>query len=130
MFDRQLCFPAPLAALLLAIFLAGWHDGSSLPPQRPATPGGQDAVRPATATRPPAPPAYPASSLYIVRFSSYRPAAEHRAALAAPLGSLGWAWVDRQNAAMRFPTDFGLVRADGAALKDVQVRGVEIIEIN
>lgn len=66
--------------------------------------------------------AHDADGLWIVRFKKYRMAAEHRAALEAalagaspPVGPRAWAWVERRNAAMRFPTDFGLVRVAGDA---------------
>eukprot|EP00887_Chlorella_sp_A99_P005260 scaffold1.g5260.t1 len=56
-----------------------------------------------------------AEGLYIVRFRCYRMAREHAAALTAALpgGGARWRWVERRNAAMRFPTDFGLVRIAG-----------------
>lgn len=50
---------------------------------------------------------------YIVRFSTYRLADDHRQSLSDSLaGEEGWTWLPRQNAAVKFPTDFGLVRLD------------------
>lgn len=49
---------------------------------------------------------------YIVRFTDYRMADEHRSRLEAALAGqgLGWRWRRRTNPAARFPTDFGLVQ--------------------
>jgi len=50
---------------------------------------------------------------WIVRFTAYKPADQHVAALAASLGPTTpatWAWVDRANPAAALPTDFGVVR--------------------
>jgi len=65
---------------------------------------------------------YPYDQLFIVRFLEYRPAAEHLSSLAATLKQSGWEWVHRSNPAARFPTDFGLIRAQNADLATVQVR--------
>lgn len=46
---------------------------------------------------------------YIVRFSDYRPAEEHRAYLERHVELPGWRWVERRNPAVAHPTDFGLV---------------------
>ncbi|KAK9806804.1 hypothetical protein WJX72_003461 [[Myrmecia] bisecta] len=50
-------------------------------------------------------------------------AAEHRASLIAAVEGPGsnWTWVDRNNAAARFPTDFGVVSIQPAAAASVQV---------
>ncbi|KAL2607535.1 hypothetical protein R1flu_026108 [Riccia fluitans] len=47
---------------------------------------------------------------YIVRFREYRDAHTHRHALEQAVGSEGWEWVERNNPAAAFPTDFGLLR--------------------
>ena len=60
---------------------------------------------------------------WIVRFTAYRPAADHLASLAAALGRptpATWAWVDRPNPAAGLPTDFGVVRVgEGSAVTKV-----------
>ena len=52
-----------------------------------------------------------------MRFHKYRMQEEHQAALEAAMeaaaespGDLSWHWVTRHNPAMRFPTDFALLR--------------------
>ncbi len=47
----------------------------------------------------------------IVRFQHYKSADSHKADLAAALASTGdsWKWIDRQNAAASYPTDFALL---------------------
>ncbi|BBN19114.1 membrane-bound transcription factor site-1 protease [Marchantia polymorpha subsp. ruderalis] len=47
---------------------------------------------------------------YIVRFREYQDALAHRRALEQAVGAEGWEWVDRNNPASAFPTDFGLLR--------------------
>ncbi|KAL3675240.1 hypothetical protein R1sor_025188 [Riccia sorocarpa] len=47
---------------------------------------------------------------YIVRFREYRDALSHRQALEQAVGSEGWVWIERDNPAAAFPTDFGLLR--------------------
>ncbi|KAL4525136.1 hypothetical protein Ndes2526A_g07218 [Nannochloris sp. 'desiccata'] len=59
-------------------------------------------------------------SLYIVRFSRYATAGQHRKRLQSVLSKQQWQWVKRDNPAQRFPTDFGLIRAPGASLDTVQ----------
>ncbi|XP_024539020.1 subtilisin-like protease SBT6.1 isoform X2 [Selaginella moellendorffii] len=53
------------------------------------------------------------SSELIVRFREYRHASIHKRALLEALhGVSGWEWIDRNNPAAAFPTDFGLVRVE------------------
>ena len=56
---------------------------------------------------------------YIVRFNAYAMAGAHRAALAVRLSQQGARWVERDNAAMAFPTDFGVVDF-GGTLQELQ----------
>ncbi|KAK9947682.1 hypothetical protein M0R45_003295 [Rubus argutus] len=49
------------------------------------------------------------SQNYIVRFIEYKRAAEHREYLKSRVPSDGWDWIERNNAAQKYPTDFGLV---------------------
>ena len=55
---------------------------------------------------------------WIVRFTAYKPAADHVAALTAALGApsaaAGWAWLPRANPATALPTDFGVLWATDA----------------
>lgn len=61
---------------------------------------------------------------YIVRFTSYKMAADHKAALAGALKSPGaaWRWVPRHNPAAALPTDFGLLHLPGRGAEAVKVR--------
>ncbi len=55
----------------------------------------------------------PVAGQFIVRFKDYKMAAEHKQALVDGVGdSKLWKYVDRNNAAARFPTDFALVEID------------------
>jgi hypothetical protein len=56
---------------------------------------------------------YAHAHLHIVRFKEYKMAEQHRQALLQQLEEPGWEWVDRHNPAMKFPTDFGLLRLTG-----------------
>ncbi len=49
--------------------------------------------------------------MFIVRFTEYKMAAEHRRRLEEGLAGsqIHWNWVDRQNSAAQHPTDFGLL---------------------
>lgn len=51
------------------------------------------------------------SGRLIIRFNSYQSAAAHQAELSASVPGAGtaWNWVERQNAAAAYPTDFALV---------------------
>jgi len=58
----------------------------------------------------------------IVRFHGYKSAEGHKADLTIALASAGdaWKWLDRQNAAASYPTDFALLEvadADTAKIK-------------
>ncbi|XWS17268.1 hypothetical protein CRYUN_Cryun33cG0053100 [Craigia yunnanensis] len=46
---------------------------------------------------------------YIIRFTDYKPASDHRSYLDSSLRSDGWEWIERRNPAAKFPTDFGLL---------------------
>ncbi|KAH9624048.1 hypothetical protein KSS87_019117 [Heliosperma pusillum] len=50
---------------------------------------------------------------YIVRFTDYKFADDHRSYLRRYINSLDWDWIDRSNPAARFPTDFGVVSIGG-----------------
>ncbi|KAK6944966.1 Peptidase S8/S53 domain [Dillenia turbinata] len=49
---------------------------------------------------------------YIVRFYHYKSAKDHKHYLEESIRSDGWIWIDRNNPAARFPTDFGVVAID------------------
>lgn len=56
------------------------------------------------------------SDEFIVRFTSYKLAFEHKEALEVALQWLsGWKWIDRVNPASAFPTDFTLLKVEEAA---------------
>ena len=68
---------------------------------------------------------------FIVRFNAYRLQEEHQQALEhalhapyAPATSQPWQWVSRQNAATRYPTDFGVLAVDPQASASVRVRRI------
>lgn len=73
-------------------------------------------------SQPPGLTAEPVSDTFIVRFREYKPAAEHQAALLS-FGSLrDWHWVPRDNAAARFPTDFGLLSGSSSSFEALKVQ--------
>lgn len=58
---------------------------------------------------------------FIVRFRDYKMAREHKQALANGLGVGHWKYVDRENAAAKFPTDFALVEIDLEHVEELKV---------
>ncbi|MFS7982475.1 putative site-1 protease [Helianthus anomalus] len=61
---------------------------------------------------------------YIVRFTNYKHAHHHKKYLEHHTkkkfnASSNWEWIDRNNAASRFPTDFGVVSVDDEAVNSV-----------
>ena len=92
-----------------------------LPPiLQSTTPASSSIASSPTPLHPPSPPPLP-DNIYIVRFHKYRMAAEHRSSLDHTLDKRRWTWIDRKNAAAKYPTDFGLIRAEGASLETIQV---------
>lgn len=59
----------------------------------------------------------------IVRFKTYKSADNHKADLSAALAQAGgaWKWVDRQNAASLYPTDFALLEVADAVSDEIKV---------
>ena len=62
----------------------------------------------------------------IVRFQGYKSAESHKAELAAALAGVNdtWKWIDRDNAAAIYPTDFALLEVldkDTARIKVHQI---------
>lgn len=57
--------------------------------------------------------------VYIVRFREYRMAQDHKSVLEAALTTVGWQWIERHNPAMRFPTDFGLIKAPRSSIDEI-----------
>lgn len=59
----------------------------------------------------------------IVRFKTYKTVESHKADLSAALAQAGgaWKWVDRQNAASLYPTDFALLEVADAVSDEVKV---------
>ena len=57
--------------------------------------------------------------LYIVRFNEYKMAAEHERDVSRRLARerVSWSWVDRNNRAMAYPTDFGLLQLAASTLE-------------
>jgi len=62
--------------------------------------------------------------VYIVRFNEYKMAAEHKEDVTRHLGrgTGSWSWIDRDNRAMAFPTDFGLLQLAADTLQASSVR--------
>ncbi|PQM39330.1 subtilisin-like protease SBT6.1 [Prunus yedoensis var. nudiflora] len=52
---------------------------------------------------------------YVVRFAEYKRAEEHREYLKLSVRSDGWDWIERNNPAKKYPTDFGLVWIEDSA---------------
>ena len=64
----------------------------------------------------------PVAGQFIVRFRDYKMAAEHKQALVADLGEAdSWRYVDRNNAAAKFPTDFALLEIDLGKIETIKV---------
>lgn len=64
----------------------------------------------------------PVAGQFIVRFRDYKMAADHKQALIDKLGMAAqWKYVDRNNAAARFPTDFALLEIDLGAVEAIKV---------
>ena len=59
----------------------------------------------------------------IVRFNTYNTAENHKADLTAALAQAdgAWKWIDRQNAASLYPTDFALLEVADAVSDNVKV---------
>ncbi len=57
--------------------------------------------------------------LYIVRFNEYKMAAEHKRDVSRRLARepISWSWVERDNRAMAYPTDFGLLQLAASTLE-------------
>ncbi|KAM3760108.1 hypothetical protein ACB098_01G169300 [Castanea mollissima] len=61
----------------------------------------------------------PIRNNYIVRFLQYKPTEEHRAYLESKIRSDRWKWIERNNPAAKYPTDFGLVSIQESARESV-----------
>ncbi|KAJ0090834.1 hypothetical protein Patl1_13254 [Pistacia atlantica] len=61
---------------------------------------------------------------YIVRFTLYKYADDHRSYLKSRIRSDDWEWIDRKNPAAKYPTDFGLIWIE----ESVKERLIEEIE--
>ncbi|XVF88546.1 hypothetical protein PTKIN_Ptkin19aG0059100 [Pterospermum kingtungense] len=61
---------------------------------------------------------------YIIRFTDYKPASDHRSYLESSLRSDGWEWIERRNPAAKFPTDFGLLSIEDS-VKDALIEEIE-----
>lgn len=62
----------------------------------------------------------------ILRFYQYREAEDHWNYLQDNLKFKGWKWVERENPAARFPTDFGLVAIDESAKELLLEKFIEL----
>lgn len=64
----------------------------------------------------------PVAGQFIVRFRDYKMAEQHKQALAAGLpNNRHWKYVDRNNAAARFPTDFALLEIEFSDVEAIKV---------
>ncbi|XP_031385524.1 subtilisin-like protease SBT6.1 isoform X1 [Punica granatum] len=64
---------------------------------------------------------------YVVRFTRYKLAGDHRTFLESSVQSRGWQWIQRRNPAARFPTDFGLVSVEDS-VKEVVIKEIERLD--
>ena len=69
---------------------------------------------------------------FIVRFNEYQDASYWRKQVEAALqgNSLVWEWVERQNAAASFPTDFGVIRLTHEASHHIKAQKRKLLKIN
>ncbi|KAH7440042.1 hypothetical protein KP509_04G088700 [Ceratopteris richardii] len=68
---------------------------------------------------------------YIVRFTGYKHASEHRKALERALDMfIGWKWIDRVNPASSFPTDFALLKVEASAQATIlrELKGLPFVK--
>ncbi|XVE98166.1 hypothetical protein REPUB_Repub03eG0082400 [Reevesia pubescens] len=68
------------------------------------------------------------SNNYIIRFTDYKPASDHRSYLESSLRSDGWEWIERNNPAAKFPTDFGLVSIKDS-VKEAVIEEIERLRL-
>ncbi|KAK4753960.1 hypothetical protein SAY87_002064 [Trapa incisa] len=64
---------------------------------------------------------------YVVRFTHYKLAGDHRAYLESYVRLDGWQWIQRLNPAAKFPTDFGLVSID-ECVKEAVINEIERLD--
>ncbi|XP_011093585.1 subtilisin-like protease SBT6.1 isoform X1 [Sesamum indicum] len=79
-------------------------------------------------TSPVSSPEKTAPKNHIIRFFQYKKAQDFREYLERNVKSNGWKWVERQNPAMKFPTDFALVSIE-ERLKEFLVGEFEKLEL-
>jgi membrane-bound transcription factor site-1 protease len=72
----------------------------------------------------------PIRNNYIVRFLQYKPAEDHRAYLEIRIRSGGWEWIERNNPASKYPTDFGLVSIQESERERLigEIRKLELVK--
>uniref|UniRef100_A0A2N9IUL8 Uncharacterized protein n=1 Tax=Fagus sylvatica TaxID=28930 RepID=A0A2N9IUL8_FAGSY len=72
----------------------------------------------------------PIRNNYIVRFLQYKPAEDHRAYLEIRIRSDGWEWIERNNPASKYPTDFGLVSIQESERERLigEIRKLELVK--
>lgn len=74
--------------------------------------------------------AEPVSGQFIVRFRDYKMASDHKQALQENLPKRQhWKFIDRNNPAAKFPTDFALVEIDLDEAESVKVIGLFICKV-
>ncbi|EOA19869.1 hypothetical protein CARUB_v10000118mg [Capsella rubella] len=67
---------------------------------------------------------------YIIRFKQYKPAKNHRIYLESKVRSGGWGWIERINAAAKYPTDFGVLWIEESEKEAVvgEIEGLEMVK--
>lgn len=65
---------------------------------------------------------------YIVRFLEYKNAQDHKFYLQESVSLKGWDWIDRNNPAAKYPTDFGLLAIDDLE-REVLIEKIETLEL-
>lgn len=67
---------------------------------------------------------------YIIRFKQYKPAENHRIYLESKVRSGGWGWIERNNPAAKYPTDFGVLWIEESGKEGVvgEIEGLEMVK--
>ncbi|KAE8680982.1 Membrane-bound transcription factor site-1 protease [Hibiscus syriacus] len=112
MITIQPSFPLKSPLFLLLLSLAFLHFKPSFNPTR-----NQTLARNCTHNR-------TTRNNYLIRFTDYKSASDHRSYLESSLRSDGWDWIERRNPAAKLPTDFGLLSIEDS-VKEAVVEEIE-----
>ncbi|XP_022749820.1 subtilisin-like protease SBT6.1 isoform X1 [Durio zibethinus] len=112
MITIQPSFPLKSALLILLISLSIFHFKLSFNPTGNQTLTQKQAI----------------CNNYIIRFTDYRLASDHRSYLESSIRSDGWEWIERRNQAAKFPTDFGLLSIEDS-VKEALIEEIERLRL-